>query len=43
MRLLMHLLAIIGLLGMTANVVSKVVQPEQSSLHTLPSAPHPSR
>jgi hypothetical protein len=42
MRLLMHLLAIIGLLGMTANVVNKVVQSEQSYLPTLQSAPHQS-
>jgi hypothetical protein len=33
MRLLMHLFAIIGLLFMTANVVSKVVQSEQSAPH----------
>jgi len=42
MHLLMHLFAIIGLLGMTANLGSKVVQPEQSPLHTLQSAPHQS-
>jgi hypothetical protein len=42
MRLLMHLLAIIGLLGMTANVMNKVVQSEQSPLPTLQSAPHQS-
>ena len=30
MRLLVDLLAIIGLLGMTANLVSKAVQSEQS-------------
>ena len=39
MHLLMHLFAIIGLLGMTANLVSKVVLSEQSPLHTLQSAP----
>jgi hypothetical protein len=40
MRLLMHLFAIIGLLGMTANLVSKVVLSEQSPPHTLQSAPY---
>jgi len=40
MRLLMHLFAIIGLLGMTANVVSKVVRSEQSPPYASQSAPH---
>jgi hypothetical protein len=37
MRLLMHLFAIIGLLGITANLVSKIVLSEQSPLYTLQS------
>ena len=38
MRLLMHLFAIIGLLGMIANFVSKAVQSEQSPLYRFHSA-----
>jgi hypothetical protein len=40
MRLFIHLFAIIGLLGMTANIVSNVVQSEQPPLYTSQSAPH---
>jgi hypothetical protein len=40
MRFLMHLFAIIGLLGMTANLVSKVVHSEQAPLYTSQRAPH---
>jgi hypothetical protein len=40
MRVLMHLLAIIGLLGLTANLVSKAVQSEQSPLYRFHSALH---
>jgi len=38
MRLLMHLFAIIGLLGMTANLASKALQ--SSPPHALQSVPH---
>jgi len=41
MRLLVDLLAIIGLLGMTANLVSKAVQSEQSPLYRSRSALSP--
>ena len=41
MRLLIHLFAIIGLLSITANLVSKAVQSEQSPLYRSRSALSP--
>jgi len=40
MRLLMHLFAIVGLLGMMINVASKVLQSHPASQYALRSAPH---
>jgi hypothetical protein len=40
MRLLMHLFAIVGLLGMMTNVASKVLQSHPAPQYALQSAPH---
>jgi len=40
MRLLLHLFAIVGLLGMMTNVASKVLQSHAAPQYALQSAPH---